>query len=401
MRKLSAILLFAFLVCFAGRSPAQELFTKPNATHLTSFDFKMLTGGIILIKARVSDKPDSLNFVLDTGSGGISLDSQTVAKLRIPNTMTDRSIRGIAGVRKVRFSFNQQLHLPGLTVDSLDFHINDYAILTSAYGVKIDGIIGYSFLSRYIVHIDYDSLRIHVYTPGNFKYPRGGFVIRPFLLTIPVFLATVGDESSVHSRFYFDTGAGMCLLLSKEFAEDSAIISKRRKWYPSKAQGLGGKASMMQGVVKHVRIGNFKFKKVPAYIFEDEYNITAYPYLAGIVGNDILRRFNIILNYPQKDMYLMPNSHLRDKFDYSYTGLGIYAYDNVIEVEDIMEGSPAAKAGFKRGDIILAVNNNFSGDIQTYKHLMQIPGARVQFLVMRDGLPHLLEMKVGNILKRK
>ena len=35
--------------------------------------------------------------------------------------------------------------MPGITVENLDFHINDYDILTSAYGMRIDGIIGYSF----------------------------------------------------------------------------------------------------------------------------------------------------------------------------------------------------------------------------------------------------------------
>lgn len=354
-----------------------------------------------MVKAGISEKSDTLNFVLDTGSGGISLDSQTVEYLNIPNEMSDRTIRGIAGIRKVRFSYNQSLNLPGLVVDSLDFHINDYSILSSSYGIKIDGIIGYSFLSRYIVYVNYDSLKIHVYTPGNYKYPRGGFIIRPYLMTIPVFTTAIEDERAVQSRFYFDTGAGMCILLSREFIEDSAILSKKRKWFTSQAQGLGGKASMMQGVIKEVQIGQFKFRKVPAYIFEDEYNITAYPYLGGIIGNDLLRRFNIILNYPQKDMYLIPNTHLRDKFDYSYTGLGIYAYENTIEVEDVMENSPAEKAGFQPGDIILSVNNNFSGDIQTYKNIMQVPGAKVQFLILRRGSPHLLVMKVGNILKRK
>ena len=43
-------------------------------------------------------------------------------------------------------------------VDSLDFYINDYEILSSVYGEKIDGVIGYSLFSRYIIKIDYDSL---------------------------------------------------------------------------------------------------------------------------------------------------------------------------------------------------------------------------------------------------
>ena len=85
----------------------------------------MLTGGIVTFKATVSNFPDSLNFILDTGSGGISLDSSTAARLKIPLKDSERTIRGIAGIRKVQFAYDHTLHLPGLDVDSLDFHIND------------------------------------------------------------------------------------------------------------------------------------------------------------------------------------------------------------------------------------------------------------------------------------
>src|SRR5690606_18761917 len=121
--------------------------------------------------------------------------------------------------------------------------------------------------------------------------------------------AMVKDDREVASRFYFDTGAGLCLMLSEEFVEDSRLRVKKKKWYNSQVQGLGGKAPMLQGVIRSMKLGPYKFKNIPAYIFEDEYNITAYPYLGGLIGNDLLRRFNIIINYPQRDMYLMPNTH--------------------------------------------------------------------------------------------
>jgi hypothetical protein len=65
---------------------AQELFVEPPSTFITSFSFRMLNGGVILVKAGVNDYADSLSFILDTGSGGISLDSATVEDLGIPIT---------------------------------------------------------------------------------------------------------------------------------------------------------------------------------------------------------------------------------------------------------------------------------------------------------------------------
>ncbi|MGN6421166.1 MAG: aspartyl protease family protein [Pseudobacter sp.] len=396
MQRLATIVLLLTLI--RSSLPAQEILTGPPAREIAAFPFRLLTGGIITVKAKFANFPDTLNFILDTGSGGISLDSTTVDSLQIPTTMSDRTIRGIAGIRQVRFVYNQSLQLPGLKVDSLNFHVNDYTVLTSAYGEKIDGIIGYSFLNRYIIKIDYDSSKIYVLTRGAIKYPKGGFVLKTLLVNIPILQTEVRDAKEIASRFYFDTGAGMCLLLSSDFVQDSALVKTRRRWYATQAEGLGGKAPMRQGVIKQVRLGPYKFRNVPTYIFEDEFNVTSYPYLGGLVGNDLLRRFNLIINYEHRHIYMTPNSHFKDVFDYSYTGLGMYLLDGEIQIVDIMPGSPAETAGFLPGDIVLAVGNNFSKNIQAYKNLLQSPGEKLKVLVLREQGPVVLTLKVKNIL---
>ena len=156
---------------------------------------------------------------------------------------------------------------------------------------------------------------------------------------------------------------------------------------------------MKQGVIKQLKLGPYRFRNVPTYIFDDKFNVTNYPYLGGLVGNDLLRRFNLILNYSKRDIYLMPNTHFKDIFDYSYTGLGMYMIDGEIQVMDVMPESPAEKAGFQPGDVIMAVENNFSKDIQTYKNLMQTPGQRLKILVIRENGPVILTLKVKNVLK--
>src|ERR1043166_8389906 len=168
------------------RVSAQEEFIPPPSKYLTTVPFTQLTGGIVLIQARVGNLPDTLNFILDTGSSGISLDSTTLEYLRLKRVPTDKTIRGIAGIRKVSFVYNQKLHLPGLNIDSLDFHVNNYDILTAVYGVPIDGIIGYSVLSRYILKINYDSLKIQFWSLGTMRYPKGGFLLKPIMGTLPM-----------------------------------------------------------------------------------------------------------------------------------------------------------------------------------------------------------------------
>ena len=140
----------------SGGVLAQEEFVTPSQ-FLTRLPFEQLTGGVILLQARFGNFPDTLNFILDTGSGGISLDSTTTAYFGMKPTPSDRTIRGIGGIRKVGFLYDRELHFPGLSVDSLNFHVNDYGLLSSVYGERIDGIIGYSVLSRYILKINFDS----------------------------------------------------------------------------------------------------------------------------------------------------------------------------------------------------------------------------------------------------
>jgi len=230
------------------------------------------------------------------------------------------------------------------------------------------------------------------------KYPRGGYLLRPILATLPIQVARVEDEKIINSRFYFDTGAGLCLLLSHDFVEDSSILSRKKKPVLTQGEGLGGKMEMQLTTMKAFKIGPYRFKKVPTYIFEDAYNVTAYPYLGGLIGNDILRRFNVILNYDHRDIYLQPNSHFRDPFDYSYTGLGIYKIDGEVRALDIMPGSPAEKAGFQPGDMVMAMNNNFSKNVQTYKNMLQNIGEKVKVLVLREDGPVILTLKVKSIL---
>jgi hypothetical protein len=375
----------------------QETFVMSPAKLITSFPVVLFTGGVILMKARLGDFPDSLNFILDTGSGGISLDSLTCVRLNLTPQPSDKTILGIAGIRQVKFLYNQVLHMPGLTVDSLNFHVNDYDILSAVYGEKIDGIIGYSFFTRYIVSINYDSLKVYVYSRGNFRYPKGGYLLRPLIPNLPVITAETDDARAINGRYYFDTGAGLCALFSSDFVADSNLMDSRKKYYMTQAQGLGGKATMRLTTLNEVKLGPYHFRHVPSYVFDDIYNVTSYPNLGGLIGNDILRRFNVILNYDRHCIYLVPNSHYHDQFDYSYTGLSIYWENGVIVIGDIMPGSPAEKAGLHADDILIAINTNFSNNIQSYKAMLQSPGEKLKLIVRRDKELITLTMRVKSI----
>jgi len=395
-----ALYCFIALISLSANSrlAAQEEFIEPPSKLLTRIPFTQLTGGIVILRATLGQSPDTLNFILDTGSSGISLDSTTADYLKLSPVPTERTIRGIAGIRKVSFLYKQQLHFPGLTIDSLDFHINDYGILTAVYGERIDGIIGYSVLNRYIIKLNYDSLLLDFCSKGTIRYPRGGYLLKPTFNMLVAQNARVKDEETINSRFLYDMGAGVCMLLTRDFVNDSTLLNKNRRKWIKEGEGLGGKIDMELTVIKEVKIGPYRFRNVPVYIFDDVFNVTSYPYMGGLIGNDILRRFNVILNYDKKDIYLTPNTHYIEPFDYSYSGIELYLIEGIILVGDVAKGSPGEAAGLKEGDEVLAVNKNFSQNLNQYKIALQAPNERVRVIIRRDGLLKQFEFKVKSIL---
>ena len=120
--------------------------------------------------------------------------------------------------------------------------------------------------------------------------------------------------------------------------------------------------------------------------------------VAGLIGNDIFRRFNVIFNYPKRDIHLIPNSHFRDPFDYSYSGIELYFIDGKIIIGDVANGSPAQAAGVKDGDELVGINNNLSQNFGQYKAALQATGGKLKLILRKNGELFEKELKIKSIL---
>ena len=209
------------------------------------------------------------------------------------------------------------------------------------------------------------------------------------------------DEREVTSRFLYDIGAGLCLMLSSDYIKDSSLLRKKRKWYAKEAEGLGGKIDMNLTVIREMRLGPYRFKNVPVFIFDDTYNITSYPYLGGLIGNDLLRRFNVIFNYDKRDIYLTPNKHFPEPFDYSYSGIELYYIDGQVIVGDVAARSPAEAAGLKEGDLVLSINKVFTSNLLLLKTELQNAGNKIKMIIIRDGQLMEIQFKIKSIMNNK
>lgn len=378
------------------RSSSNEMQNKPLAV----FPFQELSGGVIVVKAAIDHYPDSLNFIFDTGNTGFSLDSITAGRLGLTIVTSDRFIKGIAGVKKALFSYNHQIHFPGFTSINFDLHISDYSIFEQVYGLKIDGIVGFSFFDKYVTKIDYDKHLIECYAPGIITYPKTGQFLPTKLYRFPVNMVQLKEQSTVLSKSIFDIGAGLNYLVSTNLSEDVHLFTLKKKFYPTQVEGLGGKKLIAITVVKKLSLGKYVFNNVPIHVFDDEFKVLNYPNLGGILGSDLLRRFNIVLNYADEKIHLTPNTHFNDPFDYHYSGISFYIIDGVVSIEDIVPDSPGDKYGFKVDDVILSVNKKLVTNLQIIKDNFELNQSNHIIGVLRNNQLLELPIRLKNIKKQ-
>lgn len=344
-----------------------------------------VTGGVVVIQAKLTSHPDTLQFILDTGSSGISLDSSTVRFLGLTPIFSGQLIRGVGGIREVPILRNLSLIFGELQVDSLDFYVNDYSVLTSVYGVRIDGVIGYALLSRYILTVNYEAQLIEFFNPGTYLYPRKGTILTPQINRLPASVVTLKDLKKISIPMLLDIGAGLNLLLSQRFAESDGVLDTARKSWVTSGEGIGGQITLRLTVLPSFWIGPYKFKKIPITIFDDPYNVTNYPVWGGLIGNDLLRRFNLVINYPKNEIHIYPNKFYQEPFDYSYSGMELYLIDGVVRVGFLAPASPAAQAGIELGDEIIAINKVVSGSLDAYKSELTHAAKKLSIIYKRGN----------------
>jgi hypothetical protein len=389
---LSGILILSLLLT------SFQAYSQPNQLPpLTRIQFLQVTGGVVIIQAQLAPFSDTLQFIFDTGSSGISLDSTTASHLGLRPTYDGLQIRGIAGVREVSQLRNQTLTIGSLLADSLNFYINDYSVLTSIYGVRIDGVIGYAMLSRYIVSIDYEKQFMEWYTPGLFPYPRKGVLLKPQITKLPAHPLTIQDLQSKNYPMLIDIGAGLNLLFSERFAKEAGVLDPTRKTWITSGEGIGGQIELRLTLLRSLRIGPYRFKKIPITIFDDNNNVTNYPHWAGLIGNDLLRRFNIILNYPAAEIHLRPNRFYYDEFDYAYIGMELYLIDGRITIGFVASNSPAQEAGLEVGDEIVAINKVVGEKLDAFKAELAHAQKKVSIIYKRNGKIETGVVKVTRI----
>jgi C-terminal processing protease CtpA/Prc len=118
---------------------------------------------------------------------------------------------------------------------------------------------------------------------------------------------------------------------------------------------------------------------------------------------DVLRRFNVTLDYSRKRVLLEKNAAFTSTFDYDASGLRFAPQGEdltTLEVRRVLPRSPGAEAGFEPGDVILAVDGRPVGEItpQGVRRLFQKDGQQYALSILRRGEIRKLQLKCRRLI---
>jgi len=257
--------------------------------------FDTATGGLVLVQVTLNGGERGW-WVLDSGASVCVVDV-ALAERRGLRRAGSGSVSG-AGAGRVAADTVEpvQVEIGGQATECERTVAIDLAGLKDPLGRRIDGILGFDFMRRHVVEIDYAARRLRLHDPRTYRYAgTGRRVPLRFRDRLPYVVAhiTVGDEPPVERTLLVDTGSG-------DAVDDSLLLqSPRPTRKVTGGVGLGSTYQVTLGFLDAVEIGGFRFEDVPA--------VAPGP---SLVGGAVLRRFTVILDYSRQEMILAPNRHL-------------------------------------------------------------------------------------------
>ncbi len=349
------------LVFLASSVFGQEFLFKRNRQK-QSITFKCIKN-IMVIQVYVNGK-GPYDFVLDTGVGPMIITDPSIIDSLNFSKLRKIKVSGL-GIETVEAYVSQSLDVKvgSASIENIPTAIlkEDLFNLSGHLGLKIYGLLGFSFFNSFIVDIRYSENRLIIYDhDAKIKY-RGKKIPIEIQNQKPYILATVDvpGGKTVEARFLMDTGASHALSLEMLHGTEFPLPEKKIK--ANLGMSLSGQIKGHVGRVGKFNVGGYVFKDVVAG-FPDFKSIADKIDLSkrnGNLGADLLRKFNIQFNYQGGFIYVKPNGLSKVPFEHDMIGMVVYLdqkeYKRVL-IGEIDENSPAEKAGLCPDDEIIAVN---------------------------------------------
>lgn len=226
----------------------------------------------------------------------------------------------------------------------------------------VSGILGASFFNNMMVEIDYKHEKLYLYPYNVYPKMKSYKEIpakfngnKPVINTI-LKINEKNDTST--ANLLIDTGCSIPLMLLENI--DSKYKLPDKKVQGQIGIGLGGDINGWIGLTNELKIEEFSFGNlITKFQDTDSFALTKSSFIRdGLIGNEILNRFTVLLDNINKKVYLKPNKDQKKPFEYDKSGLTVFASGkdlNEIYIKYVIPGSPADIAGLKPEDRIIKI----------------------------------------------
>jgi predicted aspartyl protease len=352
----------------------------------------------LVLKIKMANIP--LNFLFDTGAEHIILFKKEIADILgfkyeksiniagadLQQTINAFITRGIS--LQLKETIKVQRDLIVLEEDLL--HLEELT------GEPIDGILGARFFRGLTVEIDYKKRKLTIHKShmsaidDNYEKLQTTFINHK-----PYMNCSIEDNKgdTLSMDILLDTGAGVPFLLFLN--EESKINLPEKFLVGNLGKGLGGDLKGYMGKTSKLILNkSFSYDDLITRYQHYERDSLADVIVSrdGLLGNPILERFKVVIDYVNERVYLKASKKYNKPIDYDISGLILYAFGQELSnyfVKEVLPGSPAEHAGIRKGDIIRRIgffNANFYTLEQVYSKFIRKRGKKINLVLERNGI---------------
>ena len=148
--------------------------------------------------------------------------------------------------------------------------------------------------------------------------------------------------------------------------------------------------------LQQLNFGEFMFQHVPVNFSTSKTGAMATDSIDGVIGFDLIKRFNVVLDYGNKILKLIPNKHFKTPFNVNLTGLSFRIINNNLTVSGVMDYSPAKSAGIIEGDVIVSIDGKVFGSVAEVRNYLKDSYKTKKFVIQRAGESLQILIKPAN-----
>lgn len=338
----------------AFRSLHYSLRPPRTQNPIAELDFEIV-GGRIYVPAEVNGHKTSV--LLDTGAAASVMDLGLAQQWNL-STRGEVNVRGTGSAQvKGKILSDAQVSFGGI-MQPIQVAV-PLDSLAEKEGRRLEVIVGHQFFQTHIVEVDYGKRHLRVFNDTASVAPKGTIIPIRLVHNKPHITSEVvigGTEYKLETMV--DTGASTSTLTAKFLKDRPLKVTTTPRM--EVAGGVGGSVEGRLFRPDSVKIGSVSFTKAILTTTETagggEGLESAYDFK---LGADLLRRFRVTFDYPNKRMILEAGDDALRPFEADKTGLRIQAHGSDLRsfrIVGVLPGSSAEKADVAVGDVIETVD---------------------------------------------